>query len=476
MMETRNWHDAWDARYQRGVEPGRQQIAGRSGVALMFHSVLDGRLAVRPGTIEKLLNDEPDVLTEVIQRWGEVPDEIYRPADLILGFAASFRDGRAMQRMIRSENVYRWTLEKLGYDELALGGTSANMAVAVSALGAPRVLVYANPLTRPLAEAFPADDALHTIGQGGEIGPPRSVAQGDEVFAIHWILEYQKGDTLAIGPHSLTTPRANRFIPSWNPANNQLRLAAGFRDAFLEVAHEFGHLLLSGFHILSDSYPDGSTALDCIGPVAEYIKRLRSAAPLLKTHCELASIAGLLVRRGVRQQILPLMDSVGLNEAELAGWLADLGRDDLTAGVEANDARAALDGVIALGEVTGVPRIHLHNLGYFLALVDSEPEGVRQGLLTGAAAAIVRASTGRPARNEELRSFTDLPLFEASLPAMQHVSEAVEADDFVATGIGRLGERYVVMVPTRIVENPARTVGLGDTISASSWLAEPGGR
>ncbi|HNZ39222.1 MAG TPA: ADP-dependent glucokinase/phosphofructokinase [Candidatus Latescibacteria bacterium] len=29
-----------------------------------------------------------------------------------------------------------------------------------------------------------------------------------------------------------------------------------------------------------------------------------------------------------------------------------------------------------------------------------------------------------------------------------------------------------MFVPTRIVERPARTVGLGDTISASAWLAE----
>ena len=472
MENHMTWRKAWDTHYARNVAPGRERITGHRGVALMFHSVLDGRLAIRSGMIERILEREPDVLAEVVNRWGDVPDEIYTPADLILGFIASFRDGRAMQRMIRAESVYRWALDVFGYDELALGGTSANMAVAVSGLGVPRVLVYANPLTAPLAEAFPNDQALTTIGPSGEVGSPRDVARGDEVFAIHWILEYQTGDTLTIGPHTLTALRANRFIPSWNPANNQLALAESFTRTFLRIAPEFGHLLLSGFHILSDAYPDGSTALDCIRPVAEYVREVKDHAPTLKAHCELASIAGSVVRKGVLEEVLPLMDSVGLNEAELMSWLSDLGKPELARRIDNGDAKAALEGVAALAETTGIPRVHLHNLGYFIALVDKNPESVRQGLLTGASAAIVRAGTGRPARNEELKAFTEMPFYEGAESAMRSVAEAVESEDFVTSGIGRLRDRFVVMVPTRIVENPVRTVGLGDTISASSWLAE----
>jgi len=472
-----DWAAAWEVRYERALPEGRRRLGDQCGTAILFHSVLDGRLAIRPGTVERVLDADPDVKQEVIERWGSVPDEIVSPADVILGFAASFGDGRAMQRMIRSEQVFQWVLDRFGYDELALGGTSANMAVAVAALGVKRVLVYANPLTRPLANAFPDDDAIETIGPDGTLGTPREVARGDDVFAIHWILEYQTGDTLTIGPHTLTAPRANRFIPSWNPANNQIRLADGFKRTFLTIAPEMSHLLVSGFHILSDRYPDGTTALDCIRPVADYLTDVRVRAPSIRFHCEMASIAGKIVRQGVREFILPQMHSLGLNEAELITWLEDFGRPDLARKISSENAPdAVLEGVATLAEKTGVPRIHLHNLGYYLVLADGSaapPEAIRQGLLTGACAAAIRAQTGRSTRLDELKPLPEIPLQPGSLDAIVTLAACVSnSNDFLLTGIDTYRGKTLVVVPTRIVDRPVRTVGLGDTISASAWLAE----
>jgi ADP-dependent phosphofructokinase/glucokinase len=467
----------WHNRYAEVVPLGKQRIVAQPGVALMFHSVLDGRLAILPGTVEAILNSDPDLNRAVLERWGEVPDEINNPADLILDFVASFGDGRAAQRMIRSESVFNWVLDRFGYDELALGGTSANMSIAVSALGAKRVLVYANPLTRPLADAFPLDEAIQTISHDGDIAPPRSAYRGDDVFAIHWIFEYKTGDTMTIGPHSLVAPRANRFIPSWNPANNQISLSNGFTKRFLEIAPEFSHLMVSGFHILSDQYPDGSTANDCVRPVAEYLDAVHKAAPSLRMHCELASIAGGTVRRSVREHILPQMDSVGLNEAELVTWLGDFDQADLADRIDRDNAPdTVFEGAMALAEATGVPRVHLHNLGYYIVIVDparDDPEAIRTGLLTGATAAAIRAATGRPARHEELHPSDEHPMGDASHVAMITVGERIGAGmEFAESGIGTYRGKNVIMVPTRIVENPVRTVGLGDTISSASWLAE----
>ena len=473
-MTIQEWRETWNRHYTDVLPAGRGRIGEHPGVGVMFHSVLDGRLAVKPGTVEKILAENPEVYDDVIERWGDVPDEIRSAADLILGFIESFRNGIAMQRMIREENVFKWADTWFGYDELALGGTSANMAVAIAPLNVRRLLVYANPLTQPLAEAFPNDGSLETVGPDGRIGRPVDVAVGEDVFAVHWILEYQTGDTMQIGPHKLVSPRANRFIPSWNPANNQLKLSESFKKTFLSAAPEFSHLFVSGFHILSDQYPDGTTALDCIGPVADYLEEVRTQAPGLKMHCELASIAGSVVRRGVREMILPVMDSIGLNEVELQGWLVDLGRKDLAEALsEDTSPVAALEGIEALSEATGVERIHLHNLGYYLVLTTaSDGSAVRQGLLTGASAAAVRAETGRPAKLEELTPKTELELREASMQAMTAVGSHIGGESFTQEGVGQYSGKTVVMVPTRLVDKPVRTVGLGDTISTSSWLAE----
>ena len=475
-VDVPSWMHTWDARYVDALPEGIRCWRSTPGAAIMFHSVLDGRLAVRPGMVERILEDQPAVRTEVLGRWGSVPEELVRPADVILAFAASFEHGQAMQRMIRSEGVFHWVKERFGYDELALGGTSANMAVTVEALGVPRVLVYANPLTRPLAEAFPESDVLLTVGPDGRLGTPRDVACGDEVSAIHWIFEYRKGDLLSIAPQALTAPRANRFIPSWNPANNQLKLAEGFKSAFLPRAHEFSHLLVSGFHILSDRYPDGSTALDCIRPVADYLAEVRRNAPNLRVHCELASIAGHLVRRGVREFVFPQVHSLGLNEAELTTWLEDIGETGLARQIrEESSPEAVLRGVGALADVTDMPRIHLHHLGYYLVLAKegaSTPEAIRRGLIAAACAAAARAGTGRPPRHDELTPSLSVPLHEEGLRALFSLASSVPERDFPFTGVGEYRRRALVVVPTRVVESPVRTVALGDTISASAWLAE----
>jgi ADP-dependent phosphofructokinase/glucokinase len=296
------------------------------------------------------------------------------------------------------------------------------------------------------------------------------------VFAIHWIFEYQKGDSMMVGGQTFTAPRANRFIPSWNPANNQLRLAQGFMETFAQQADGYSHLLVSGFHILSDRYPDGTTAMDCIAPVADYLQHVRRRAPHLRLHCELASIAGAIVRRGVRERVLPQMDSLGLNEVELATWLDEVGAGTLAAAIRADNApEAILEGVSVLADTTGVPRVHLHNFGYYLTVAEKQvgsAEGIRRGLVCGASAAAVRAMTGRPPRFEEVVAFTDLPLRGETLDAMERVGALVEGGAFTSTGIGNYRGRTVVFVPTRIVERPVRTVGLGDTISASAWLAQ----
>ncbi|HDS74471.1 MAG TPA: hypothetical protein ENN56_02925, partial [Firmicutes bacterium] len=100
-------------------------------------------------------------------------------------------------------------------------------------------------------------------------------------------------------------------------------------------------------------------------------------------------------------------------------------------------------------------------------------ESIRQGLLTGATAAAIRALTGRPARCDEIRPLPEIALRDMSRAAMERIGAAIGASrEFVETGIGTYHGRNVIMVPTRIVDNPVRTVGLGDTISSASWLAE----
>ena len=53
----------------------------------------------------------------------------------------------------------------------------------------------------------------------------------------------------------------------------------------------------------------------------------------------------------------------------------------------------------------------------------------------------------------------------------QAASLASFDEDFAVTGIGEYEGYSVLFIPTRVVSDPVLTVGLGDTISAVSFLA-----
>ena len=105
-----------------------------------------------------------------------VPGEINTPRDFVIGLFTSFSRGKALQLMIRQESVFNWILEKLGYDYLRMGGTSGNMANSLSPLGFPMV-VYANPLTRELAELFVERPNLKVLAADGTLKAPKEAAQ-----------------------------------------------------------------------------------------------------------------------------------------------------------------------------------------------------------------------------------------------------------------------------------------------------------
>ena len=168
-----------------------------------FHSTIDGLKRVVPRRDRKGPQGKPALEEEVSRRLGTLPAEIRTPADLLVGLASSLQRGKALQLMITEEAVYRWVMDNLGYDQIRMGGTSGNMANFLAPLPLPRILVYANPLTKEQAELFADSENLFVINQDGELEHPHKAWRGEGIFAIHWIFEYPKGLKLKSAIRSL---------------------------------------------------------------------------------------------------------------------------------------------------------------------------------------------------------------------------------------------------------------------------------
>ena len=399
--------------------------------------------------------------------------EIYTPRDFVIGLFTSFSRGKALQLMIRQESVFNWILEKLGYDYLRMGGTSGNMANSLSPLGFPMV-VYANPLTRELAELFVERPNLKVLAADGTLKAPKEAAQGEGIKALHMIVEYSTGDTVTVKGKKITTPRANRFIAAWNPVNNKLQIDPTWKENFLAIAGQFSHFVVSGFHILSERYPDGTTYADYLTPVADYLAEVRARHPHLRLHYEFASIASSQIRQGILKEILPKVHSLGLIEVELAAVLDDMGATEEAAALRKGEGMASvLEGMDRLMRSTGLDRIQLHDLGYYLTLVRpgyASRETTRTGLILAATLAASRTATGKVGTEEEIRQGLEFPFMDVALEKAVEIGEFIGDEQFATTGLGTWKEWDVAYLPTRVVPKPVLTVGLGDLISASAFV------
>lgn len=469
----------WDNRYEDAYAWGLERIQRLPGVACAFHSVIDGVIRLTPDFIQPVLESDATLRKAALEgARGEAPAEILTPAHFIQGLFYSVKRGAALQRMIRSEEVYRWALETFGHGELRLGGTSANMARSLAPLSIP-VTVYANPLTRELAELFGDFGNLSVIAREGQsFARKRPIDAADErgVFAIHWIFEYGTDFVLELEGERIQPHRANRYIPSWNPRNNQFKMDPVFAAGFETLLGEYSHLLFSGFHIVSESYPDGQTCEDVVAPLGEFLDRIKQKAPELKIHLEFASIASRRVRQAVIDFVFPHIDSIGLNETELPLLLENLNEEALAAQLRESPStegftRACL---ISLGRLE-TPRIHFHNLGYYLC-VERKPwngaESTRDALLFAAIMAAARAQNGLFTRLDDIAAGRVAAVAELGLRALDEVAHALNLPLLRTEGVGEYEGVSIAMIPTRLVQNPLFTVGLGDTISAGAFLTE----
>jgi ADP-dependent phosphofructokinase/glucokinase len=286
--------------------------------------------------------------------------------------------------------------------------------------------------------------------------------------------------------------------------NNKLQLSEAFKRGVLQYIDQFSHFILAGYQVLSPDYPDGTMCIDYMLPTLEYLKELKGAKPELKFHFECDTIPADKIRRSILKYVLPQMDSMGLNEVELDYFIKDMRGEKIGKLGGAGSVEYYFQGLMELAELTGLKRIHFHNLGYYLCIqhslknsefgirnselrnfspspllhfsfspMDIQFERTKQAMILAAVIAAQRALTGDVTSDVTFEQVKEIPFSQEGLEQMQAIAKHISAPaSFFETGIFEYHGYNVIFLPTKVVRNPALTVGLGDTISAVAFLAE----
>lgn len=338
--------------------------------------------------------------------------------------------------------------------EPALGGTGAQAAAALGAMGIPAD-VHLTDRSKPVCDMLRGCGVM-MIENGLRISVENCKDESPPIY--HFILQFQKDDVIEIHGNEHRIPCSNRLILFYDPIHRNLPIAEDYCEYYEQASHDLTSYLLSGF----DAVVDVAVIEERLEMLSRHITRIKERNPKMVCYLEGAFYLNPEVKSRVMHRLGALADIVGMNEEELAEAVAEFGRE-----IDLDDAEQILDAIKLYMEEFNLRGIVLHTKDY--AMYYGKPlDGidVEQGLTLGNLMAATRARTGRYGSLQDCKESLSLPL------SVRGRSFAADFSRLAAQAEGQV----LFAVPSRYIEHPRYTIGLGDTFTAgvqtSFWSAQ----
>ena len=463
-MDTQTFKKIWQNHYQIASKQF-SKIKKIKGIATGFNANIDAIYKISGQKLSELVKKYSLSLKDLqnIEHCS-----ILTQTDFIKGVFKSFTLGAAEEWICEDKKVYDWLREEIGYDYLQIGGQGGIMANVLATVGVQKVFVHTNSLPAIQAEQFAKLDNLLSFDENGLIKPAYTINRKSDLPLIHWIIEFKRGDIIELEGKKFKCPKANRFIATYDPLNLKLVLDENFMQNVKKEPLDY--VVLSGFHaVLSKS---GGEAL--IENVAKRIKEWTEGAPNTIFHLEVASTQDLLIRKAIVQKLIPIVDSIGINDRETMDLLEVIDEKALCKRCrEQTTAENLLKSLCRIKEKTGVKRIQLHMFGLYLTLQDRDfilsPKDNLNGMMTASVVAAAKAKTGSV--DQKAVKSVNHDISDVGMIELGSLSLALGQPDLATTGLGRCRSWDLIAIPTILIENPITLVGMGDTISSLSLVA-----
>ncbi|MGI6037787.1 MAG: ADP-dependent glucokinase/phosphofructokinase, partial [Limnochordia bacterium] len=296
-------------------------------------------------------------------------------------------------------------------------------------------------------------------------------------------LEYAKDEVFTVGSREIVTPRANRVILATRPKEAIMGFQEDMVPHLESLGREADLAFMAGYHYTEEVQADGRTWEEYLADTQRDLAALRSQNPNLRIHYEYVPMKVEELEPQVLTSICGQVQSFGVNENEIKRVLKNYGFTEEYEAIQADERAYTLyKGAVRLFRHWGLERLHVHNLGYYVVVL-AKPypvsvEKVRQACLYASAVNALKAKYGGYAQPEKLGETIDWPLsdigFAQLRSAYTDLREEIPGltEEFLATGILEQDDHYLLVVPSHVIPNPVSTVGMGDTISSSSYLAE----
>lgn len=328
-----------------------------------------------------------------------------------------------------------------------MGGTGVQAAMALSKIGCDSVV----HLTDDSKEVLQLLDSphIHAVLEDGSLGRTSEVKSRNPQ-ELHFILQFKKGETIRAGEQEICIPCSNRLILTKNTVNETLPLWEPYFRWIEENAFRVSSIVLSSFNAILDP----AVLLERIEYVKEHAERYHQNNPEGIVYFEDAHYHDAEVRGMCMDIIYPHVDVMSMNEEELQYTLEDM----FARHVDIDDILSCVEGTEFLRERYGVRRgIVVHTKDYAMFVGDPGKADIEKGLMYGVSMATAKAAFGSYGGEEEIRSILKLPLSEKGLRNREIIA-------------GSRWKDRVILVPTRYIDKPKYTIGLGDSFTGGMQI------
>jgi len=457
--------------------PGQlKKMSKVDGLISAFNANIDAVIKLSGKDIEKLITD---FNIDQSQLLVEGKKTINKQEDVLKGLINCFIHGIAEEWLIVDEKVFYWLQKNLGYDNLQMGGQGGIVGNVMAVCGVNNVFVHCASLAEEQASLFLDLPNLVSVDENGAINKASSIKRSNDIPLIHWIIEFDNGDTITIEGKEYTCPKSNRFIATYDPLNFKLHIDEAFATCLSDESINYDYIILSGYQMLQQELSDKTLGTDRIKASKKILDKWVNSNENHVLHLEMASTQDTVIRKNLLDDLGTQVDSLGFNERELIDLLEIIDENELAAEcLENTNSVNLFKGMLKIFEYTNCPRIQLHMFGLYVTMQQKSfkisPKKNLDGMQLAAVIAAGKAGTGSIDNYETLLWAKDLEVSNVGLNELQDLSNLVEKDSptktLMETGIVSNDKFDLIAVPTILIDKPITLVGMGDTISSISLV------
>jgi len=386
--------------------------------------------------IAKHLTETPSV------RDGDVIDSMASFARIVSYYV---KNGLGGEVDITDNSICEY-LETQFKNAFALGGTGAQGGAAISALGFPAIM-HITDMSKEVCTLMDRPGVSVVTPDGLK---PIMQAATDELPVRHLILQYSKGDKVNILGQEVEVPLSNRLIMDYDTVHKSLPIKPEFIDYCEANAKDILAYSVSGFNAIIDADIMEKHADE----LCTHFNNIKKENPNAIIYLEGAFYLNPEVKNLVFDKLAKSIDILGMNEEELVDHTEKHGvktnKDDLD---------SVLEGLDLLLNIYPAKGIVLHTKDYSM-YCGAELPGVDyvKGLTLGNLMSGTRARIGEYGTVAQCEETLKLDLSQIGL-------------EFARALAQKQVDKVVHLVPSRYMEKPKFTIGLGDTFMAGFMLA-----